>query len=549
MVEESREKARLLRMALSRREWLCGTAAIGFGASIGGVGLVSAKNAFAAEGGKPARGGTLSFNMSNDPPNLDLISNTTSTVLNAVAPCYNGLVQFDPLNANKIIGDLAESWDMSPDGKSYTFKLIKGVKFHDGKPMTSADVKYTFDVTRNPPAGIVSARQAVLSVVESIETPDDFTVRFILKRPSPSLIANLCPNYFSVLPKHVLEKGPMKDVVVGTGPYLFRSYSRGNSIELVRNPNYHIKDRPYLDGIKIYIVPDQATVLSYFRSGQLNFFDSMEANLARQVEKDMKGKADIQAVPSTNAIGLHFNTKVKPWDDVRVRKAVALAVDREAAVAVNFQGEATLGGMTPPNGPWRLDDKALHAIQGFAPKLPPGANAEARKLLAEAGFPSGFSTRLVVRRDDRFGPWGVFLKDQLAKVGIDVKLDMQEPAVYSDSQKKKNYDLHGGNLSIALDDPDAAFGNQVVCDATGNLSQICDPSIDQLFARQSETLDAAERKKLANQLETKVLSEYLVYPVAYSFRFQATRSEVHDCRLHPQTNNNRRMQDVWISKV
>jgi ABC-type transport system substrate-binding protein len=275
----------------------------------------------------------------------------------------------------------------------------------------------------------------------------------------------------------------------------------------------------------------------------------MESNLAHQAEKDMRGKAETQAVPSTNAIGLHFNLKSKPWDDVRVRKAAALAINREAAVAVNFQGDAVLGGMTPPTGPWRLDDAMLHAIPGFAPKPAPDAIAEAKKLLAEAGFPNGFSTRLVVRRDDRFGPWGVFLKDQLAKVGVDAKLELQEPALYTESQKNKNYDLHGGNLSIALDDPDAAFGNQVLCDAPGNFSQICEASIDSLYARQSETQDPAERKRLSNQLEVAVLSNYLVYPVAYSFRFQATRSEVRDCKLHPQTNNNRRMQDVWIAKT
>ena len=526
---------------MTRRRFLSAAAATGLTAA--GASLMPAWAQAPVAG---QRGGVLSYNIESDPPNFDLISNTTSRVLDSIGGCYNGLIQFDPADPQTIIGDLAESWELAPDGLAITFRLRQNVKFHDGTPMTSADVKYTFDVTRDPPEGVVSTRKAVLSSVSSIDAPDDHTVVFNLSRPAPGLLASLCPNWFSVLPKHVLEQGAMKDVVVGTGPFKLQAYNRGNNIELVRNPDYFDPDRPYADAINIYIIPDQASVMAYFRSGQLNIFEAMEQSLAHQAEADMTGEATVQSVPSLNAIALHFNLQVKPWDDVRVRKAAALAIDRTAAVAVMFKGDAVLGGMSPPNGAWTLPEADLHGIAGFAPVQSPKALDDARALLAEAGFPDGFETRLVVRRDDRFGPWGVFLKDQLGKIGITVNLDPQEAATYSDSQKAKSFDLHGGNLSIAVDDPDAIFGNQVVSGAGGNYSQIADPEIDALFLAQSQELDPVARKALANELEVKVLSQYLVYPVAYSFRFLGTRSDVHDYVLHAQTNNNRRMGNIWI---
>lgn len=529
--------------SMSRRRLLSAAAAAGLATAGSSLLPAWAQTPVAGQ-----RGGTLSYNIESDPPNFDLISNTTSRVLDSIGGCYNGLIQFDPANPQSIIGDLAESWGVADDGLSITFKLRQGVKFHDGTPMTSADVKYTFDITRDPPEGYVSTRKAVLSAVSSIDAPDDHTVVFNLSRPSPGLLASLCPNWFSVLPKHVLEQGPMKDVVVGTGPFKLQAYNRGNNVELVRNPDYFDQNRPFADAINIYIIPDQASVMAYFRSGQLNIFEGMEQSLAHQAEADMAEESSVQSVPSLNAIALHFNLQVKPWDDVRVRKAAALSIDRAAAVAVMFKGDAVLGGMSPPNGNWTLPDDQLHAIPGFGRVQSPTALDEAKALLAEAGLPDGFETRLVVRRDDRFGPWGVFLKDQLGKIGITVNLDPQEAATYSETQKAKAFDLHGGNLSIAVDDPDAIFGNQVVSGAGGNYSQIADAEIDALFLAQSQELDPAARKALAHQLEVMVLNQYLVYPVAYSYRFLGTRSDVHDYVLHSQTNNNRRMSGIWIGQ-
>jgi ABC-type transport system substrate-binding protein len=188
------------------------------------------------DGGKPQRGGTLQISLQSDPPNFDPLSNTTGRVISVLGPCCNGLVRFSEFDPDKVVPDLAESWALSADGLAYTFVLRKGLKFHDGKPCTSADVKYTFDVVRDPPKGIVSVRANLLDAVSAIEAPDPLTVRFVLKRKSPSLVANLASGWMLVLPKHLLEKGPMNDQIVGTGPFKLKEYKRGVSLEFVRNP-------------------------------------------------------------------------------------------------------------------------------------------------------------------------------------------------------------------------------------------------------------------------------------------------------------------------
>ena len=222
-------------LRMSRQAFLRGLGAVG------AAGMFTSgwyERAMAQE--TPRRGGVFALNLTGDLPNFDPISNTTGTVLTAIGPCYNGLVINDPQNPDKIIGDLAQSWEMSPDGKALTFRLVGGVKFHDGKPMTSADVKTSFDYVRNPPAGLVSPRKGALAAVTEIQTPDERTVRFVLSRPSPSLLANLAAGWMVVMPKHILDaKGSMKGDVIGTGPYVWKTYARGVSVELARNPDYH----------------------------------------------------------------------------------------------------------------------------------------------------------------------------------------------------------------------------------------------------------------------------------------------------------------------
>lgn len=529
------------RRGLTRQEFLRSVGAVGLGLTVPGAGMWTAA-ALAAD--EPRSGGVFNLNLTGDPPNFDPISNTTGTVLTTIAPCYNGLVVFDPDNPVKIVGDLAESWEFAPDGKALTFKLVRTAKFHDGKPMTAADVKASFDIVRNPPSGLPSPRKGALGAVTSIETPDDFTVRFVLKQPSPSLLANLAGGWMVVMPKHILDaKGNMKDQVVGTGPFMMKTYTRGVSVELVKNPNYHVKGRPYLDGIKAFVVPDSGTTMNYLKSGQLHMFQSIQG----QDAGILKSTANLTALeaPSTSYISVNFNTRVAPFNNLELRKAATLAIDREAALKVTGNGQGGLAGVALP-GEWALPAAELEKIPGYGRDV--AANqAEARRILAREGFPNGFPVKLLVRRIALFEPVGIFVKDQWAKVGINATLDIQENAAYFATTAKGDFQADASGASYPVNDPDAMFADQSGCGDAAKPTLVCDVEVEALFNKQSQTLDPAERRRIVNQLELLLLKKYNIAYMFWRNRFMGLSAKVKDMKLHPNIDNNMRMQSVWLS--
>jgi peptide/nickel transport system substrate-binding protein len=498
--------------------------------------------------GTPVRGGVLVRSLSGDPPNFDPMSNTTGRVIGVVGPCCNGLVRFDEFDPNKIVPDLAESWQVSDDEKTYTFRLRSGVKFHDGKPMTSADVKYTFDTLRAPPAGIVSVRAKLLEAVTSIEASNPTIVRFNLSRKSPALLANLAGGWMVVLPKHLLEKGPIKDTIVGTGPFKLKEYKRGTSIELVRNPDYHIPGKPYLDGIKIFLIPDANTEFAYFRTGQLDAIDTGTPAMALQWEKEIKSRgAYLVGGASQSSLAVHFNSLQKPWDDVRVRKAASLAINREQALTTLMKGEGVLGGWSCP-GPWALTPAELAKIPGYG-KYTDANITQAKALLAEAGLPNGFKDTILVRRIDLYTPLAIFVKDQLTKIGIDLTIDPQETASYNTARANRQFKLDAGGRTYLTNDPDAIFGDSVTCKGATNYGSVCDPKTDELYSRVSQETDPKKRLALSKEIETRALQAYGSYMVLFRNNYRLYQKNVHGWAQHPQEDNSMRFEDCWKSKA
>src|SRR5438128_2522712 len=218
----------------------------------------------------PRRGGILLAVIGADPPSLDPHQESTFATLQLVAPLYSTLLQTDPFDYPKIIGDAASEWKSSPDGLTYTFKIRPGIKFHDGAPLTAVDVKATYDKLLSPPAGTRSIRKNSYSAVTSVEAPDASTVVFKLKHPSASLLENLASPWNVIYPKKYLDRDPnyfMKHVV-GSGPFKFKSYTPGSTFEGERNPDYFIKDRPYLNGYKFFISTETSVRAAAIRSGR-----------------------------------------------------------------------------------------------------------------------------------------------------------------------------------------------------------------------------------------------------------------------------------------
>ena len=347
-----------------------------------------------------------------------------------------------------------------------------------------------------------------------------------------------------VMPKHVLDaKGNMKDQVVGTGPFKFKDYTRGVSIELTKNPDYFVKGRPYLDGMKGFIVPDTGTTMNYFKSGQLHMFQSIQGQDAG-ILKATNNLAAPES-PSTSFLAVIFNTNVAPFNNAELRKAATLAIDREGALKVTGNSQGGVASAALP-GQWALPPAELQKIPGYG--LDVAANqAEAKRILAQQGFPNGFPVKLLVRRIALFEPVGVYVKDQWAKVGINATLDVQENASYFATTGKGDFQADAGGASYPLNDPDAMFADQSGCGDAAKPTLVCDREVEDLFNRQSQTLDLAERRKLVNQLELILLKKYNIAYLFWRNRYMGLSAKVKDMKLHPNIDNNMRMQNVWLA--
>src|SRR5574341_31077 len=209
------------------------------------VSALAATPAVAQSADTPRRGGILLAVIGAEPPSLDPHQEGTFANIQLVAPLYSTLLQFDPLDFPKIIGDVATEWKIAPDGRTYTCKVRQGIRFHDGLTLTAADVKASYDKIISPPPGVISFRKSSFTAVERVEAPDAGTVIFKLKFPSASLLPNLASPWNVIFPKKYLDQDPnyFKTHVVGSGPFKFKSYTRGATLEGARNPDYFVKDR------------------------------------------------------------------------------------------------------------------------------------------------------------------------------------------------------------------------------------------------------------------------------------------------------------------
>lgn len=527
---------------VGRRDFLRLGSMFGISAAFGisGVG-----NSFSQGAQSPVKGGILNLTSPTDPANWDVIGTTTGRVFVPTNPCYNGLIQFNPLKPTEIIPDLAESWQISDDYLTYTFKLRSGVTWHDGMPFTSADVKKTFDTVKSPPTGQASPRQFVFRSVSSIEAPDKSTIVLKLASPTPSLLANLANGVLVICPAHILEaKGNMEADLIGTGPFKLKEYIRGVSIELERNPNYHIPDRPYLDGIKVFIVPDSSTVFNYFRTGQIHLYDAMSPAAAADAEAQFGDKIKILREIGTGFDGIAMNSQRPPFDDARVREAVSLAFNRQNGIDVLWKGGGVASGAFPPSV-WALPADLLKTVSGFNPDH--AANIRrAKELLTEAGYPNGFPTRMTARNNSGTVALVTWAQSQLSAIGVNVTLDIQEDAVALPRFASRDYDMLGAMMAIQGIDPDPIFGEAFASTGRANYANMKIEGLDELLAKISSTMDQEERRRLSNEAEVKALTSYGLLPLYFKVRNLGIQRTLNNFILHPLVDNNLRMQDVWI---
>ncbi|HZT49954.1 MAG TPA: ABC transporter substrate-binding protein, partial [Hyphomicrobiaceae bacterium] len=275
----------------------------------------------------PKRGGILNFAVVANPPTYDCHAETSFAMVHPVTPHYSLLLKIDAANYPKVTGDLAESWTVAPDGMTYTIRLHKGVKFHDGSPLTSADVKATYERIIRPPAGVVSVRKSYYQDFGDIETPDDYTVVFKMKAAVAGVLELLASPFNCIYSAARLKSNPNYPAreIMGSGAFQLVEHVPGSHWVAKRFDGYFKPGRPYLDGFKAYFVKSPAVVPGLI-GGQFDAEFRFRTPPERDLLKEKLGdKVVVYQQPLLAGNIFIFNTKRKPFDDIRVRQALTLA--------------------------------------------------------------------------------------------------------------------------------------------------------------------------------------------------------------------------------
>lgn len=518
------------------------------------IGLVAALAVPAAASAQaPKKGGTLTYAISAETPTYDCAATDTFASIHFLAPFYSTLLKFDLANYPKVMGDLAESWTVSDDKKTYTFKLHSGVTFHDGSPFGSADVKATYDRLRNPPAGVNSLRKATLADISSIETPDPLTVVFKLSAVNPAILEHFASPWNCIYSAAKLKDDPAfpTKTILGTGAFRFTEHVKGSHVAGARYDKYFVKDRPYLDGFKGVFMLQPAAMLNALQGGQvMGEFRSVSPAERDRLVQAMGDKIRIEESSWVLNILIAFNTEKKPFDDVRVRKALSLALDRWGG-SVGLSRTSTLrqvGGVLRPGSPLATPEAELVKIPGFG-KDATANRAEAKKLLAEAGVPN-LKFELVNRTIAQpYTPAGIFVIDQWRQIGVEVEHKQMETSPYLAALNAGNYSVAIDFSNLFMDEPSLALSKYVSFDkAPENRSRAIDRELDSLYEKQNRATSDAERAGFIRAFESRLLNQAYQVPLLWWHRIVPTNKVVMGWQMSPSHNLGQDLVNVWLNQ-
>ena len=523
------------------------------------VGLGLAAGAGAAKAETPKKGGILTFVVASDLPSFDAHQETTFGVIHPLAPFYSLLIRVNPANPSDptdfecdlCVGKVPEPTN---DGKKYTFNLRKNVKFHDGTPLTSADVKATYEKIIFPPQGVPSSRVAYYRMVDSIETPDDYTVVFNLKFASESYIPAMANPYNFIYSKKDLDEHGYewhKQNVNGSGPFKFVQYQPGAFVEGVRDDNFYMEGRPYLDGFRSIIAPKMAVRLQAIRGDRAAIeFRGFPPKARDDLVKALGDKITVQESDWNCVLLSTPNTKRPAISDKRVRQALTLGVDRWGGSEYLSQIAIvkTVGGIVFPNHPLAATKDELTQLKGYGTDIEK-SRAEAKQLLADAGHSDlkiEFSNRGV---DQPYKIVGTWLVDQWRKVGITANQRVQPSGPFYDTLRKtKDFDVSIDFNCQAVIDPVADI-TKFLPGSGSNYADFEDPQMEALYSQIEKEGDKAKLRSLIRQYETRALSDEATGIVTlWWYKINPHRSYVKGWKIAPSHYLAQQLDTVWLDK-
>lgn len=404
---------------------------------------------------------------------------------------YNKLVRYN--DRLEIEPDLAESWEF-PDPRTVVFHLRRGVRFHSGAEMTSEDVKFTLDRVLDPATR--SPGRSFIDVITAIETPDRYTVRAKMQFPLASLLSGLASANLSIVEKAAVQKsGNLQRTVAGTGPFMLAEWVPDNFMRLTKNPNYFRRGLPHFDTLIIRVIPDQASLLAGVRTRSLDMATVNQGSVITAAKRE-SGLVVMQKA-GLNLRIFSFNTTRPPYNDARVRYAFSFAIDRSAIVNTAEFGYATVSGPISASTPWA---SPTTSFVSYRPNT-----QRARQLLADAGYPNGFATRIVTSPTYEGGiAVAQVVQEQLRAIGVNATLENMEWGTYINRWVARDFDtmieLRGGDP-----DPDRFLYRTFHSTGAVNNFLFKDGTIDRLLERGRVNLDPDRRKPIYAELQRALI--------------------------------------------
>lgn len=455
---------------------------------------------------KPIYGGTLTIALSAEPPGLDPTTSPAATIKRVVH--YNmleGLLKVD--RNGKVVPALAKSYNISKDGREYTFNLYQGIKFHDGSPCTAEDVKFSFERLLDPKTAAVNRKYYM--GVESIQVINPLTVKFKVKKFDSNFLFNVARGDAVIVSRQAIDR--LKSQPVGTGPFRFVEWKRGDSVVMVRNPDYYVKGIPYLEKVVFKFIPDPSAQLAALRAGDVDVlaYDLSPEN-APMLEKDPRFKV-LKGHTTTDVI-MAINNSRKPFNDPRVRQAITLAIDRKAIIEGAVAGYGSpIGSHMDPTNPYYIDLSGLY----------PYNLEKAKKLLAEAGYPNGFEAVLKLPEPYAYARRsGEIIADQLSKVGIKLTLEVIQWGQWIDRIfKNAEYDLTVIGHAEPFDIEIYARPNYYF--------RYHNPNFQELIKKAEEEMSEPARKKIYEEAQRMLADDFVnaylfVYPALPAMKKEVT---------------------------
>jgi peptide/nickel transport system substrate-binding protein len=504
------------------------------------------------------RGGILKMYTPDSPASMSIHEEATVFAQGPMMGVFNNLLMSDQhvpqVSMQSLVPDLATDWAWSEDGTALTLHLRQGVKWHDGRPFTAKDVECTWDLLleKSSEKFRVNPRKSTYKNLDRVTTNGDYEVTFHLKQPQPVFPLFLAGGFTPVYPCHV-PPAQMRLHPIGTGPFKFVEYRPNEHIKVAKNPDYWKPGLPYLDGIEYTVIRNPATAVLSFVSGQFDM--TFPYQLTVPLLKDVKQQAPdaiCELVPD-GGINRHLliNRQVPPFDNLDLRRAMALSLDRKAFIDILSEGQGDIGGVLqpPPAGMWGMPPEVLRELPGYDPDVQKN-RTEARQLMQKHGY--GPDNRLKIKVSTRDLPFyrdpAVLLIDQLKEVYIDGELEAIDTTAYFPKIRRKDFTV-GLNLQTSGPEPDPVFDIFYSCGGTLNWDGYCNPEVDRLIEQLSMEANQTRRREMAWTIERKLAEDVARPIIFYSRGGTCWKPYVKGLTLMVNSiyAGNRR-EDMWLDK-